>query len=56
MCKCSQCEKPTDGELNVFGRFVCSMSCYSAETQEVRKEQWELPFSFKETEHAVALQ
>jgi len=53
--KCTQCEKPTDGELNVFGRFVCSLSCYSSEMQEVRKEQWELPLTFKEEEYALEM-
>lgn len=47
MFKCTVCEKPTDPDgLNVFGRPVCCMACYSAELQEIRREQHELPFEW----------
>lgn len=53
--KCTACGKPLDEDstLNVFGRYVCSMSCYSHEMQEVRQEQWELPLIYDGGEHEL---
>lgn len=46
--RCVQCEKLVDEDstLTVFGRPVCCLSCYSAEMQVVRNEQWELPLVY----------
>ena len=44
--RCVQCEKPTEGELNVFGCPVCCMSCYDAELQYMRSIQPSLPLDF----------